>query len=233
AQDKGYAERNPAADVEGHDTCRKIAILSSIVTGKEVNFEEIYTEGITKVSKTDIDYVKKMGKAIKLLAMAKFDGGRMWARVAPVIIEPSHPLGNVSDVYNGILVKGNCLGDVMFYGMGAGKLPTASAVVSDIVDAVKNKHTNLGFSWSEEKQQLTDISTVEVSKFVRVSYSIKAEALNAVSQSFGDVDVVEAGIENELAFITPVLTEASIEKKLANLANSEGISEVLSVIRMY
>ncbi|MBQ9604542.1 MAG: homoserine dehydrogenase [Firmicutes bacterium] len=233
AQDKGYAERNPAADVEGHDTCRKIAILSSIVTGKEVNFEEIYTEGITKVTKTDIDYVKKMGKAIKLLATAKFDGGRMWARVAPVIIEPSHPLGNVSDVYNGILVKGNCLGDVMFYGMGAGKLPTASAVVSDIVDAVKNKHTNLGFSWSEEKQQLTDISTVEVSKFVRVSYSIKAEALNAVSQSFGDVDVVEAGIENELAFITPVLTEASIEKKLGNLANSEGISEVLSVIRMY
>lgn len=233
AQEKGYAERNPAADVEGHDTCRKIAILASIATGKEVNFEEIYTEGITKISKTDIDYVKKMGKSVKLLATAKFDGNDMWARVAPVIIGPEHPLNMVNDVFNGILVKGNMLGDVMFYGKGAGKLPTASAVVSDIVDAIKHKNINLGLVWSEEKQELLDLGKVEVSKFVRISYEVKAKALAAVSELFGNCDIYELETKRgELGFVTPVLTEADIDKKLEKLVKSENVNAVLSTIRL-
>lgn len=233
AQAKGYAERNPAADVEGYDTCRKIAILASIATGKEVNFEEIYTEGITKISKRDIDYVKKMGRSVKLFATAKFIGDEMWARVAPVIVAPSHPLSMVSDVFNGILVKGNMLGDVMFYGAGAGKLPTASAVVSDIVDAIKHKHVNLGLSWSEEKKELLDIMKVEVSYFVRVAYGSKEKALAAVNKVFGNVETIELdGVEDEFAFISPVMTEAAFKTGKEELESTDEIKDVLSTIRI-
>lgn len=233
AQDRGYAERNPAADVEGHDTCRKIAILASIATGKEVNFEEIYTEGITEVSKTDIDYVLKMGKAVKLLATAKFVENGLWARVSPAIISPSHPLSMVNDVFNGILVKGNMLGDVMFYGQGAGKLPTASAVVSDIVDAIKHQHINLGLDWSEEKVSLIDIDTVNVSKLVRIEYTNKEQALQAVKSVFGVDEIVELdNAQDEFAFVTPVAQEAQINNNIEKLLNADGVSAILNTIRI-
>lgn len=233
AQDRGYAERNPAADVEGHDTCRKIAILASIATGKEVNFEEIYTEGITNISKTDIDYVSQMGKAVKLLATAKFVGDNLWARVSPAIISPSHPLSMVSDVFNGILVKGNMLGDVMFYGQGAGKLPTASAVVSDIVDAIKHQHINLGLDWSEEKVSLIDIDTVNVSKLVRVEYNDKEKALQAVESVFGVQNIVELkDAQDEFAFVTEVAKEAEINSNIEKLLNTDGVASILNTIRI-
>ncbi len=231
AQARGYAERDPSADVEGWDTCRKIAILASIATGREVSFEDIPTEGITKISKRDMDYVKKIGKSIKLFATAKIDGDKVWARVAPAVVGPEHPLSFVSDVFNGILVKGDMLGDVMFYGKGAGKLPTASAVVSDIVDAVKNKNVNLGLSWSEEKQKLSDINEMKVSKFVRLSYNDKAKALFAVKTGFGDRDIIELdGAVNEFAFVTDVYTEGVLNKKLNELENSNGVSEIINTI---
>ncbi|MGN0383734.1 MAG: homoserine dehydrogenase, partial [Eubacterium sp.] len=129
AQDLGYAERNPSADVDGFDACRKIAILGSLAYGKNINYEKIYTEGITKVTDVDFMYAKELGRTIKLFGKCKKEGGRYFASVCPVLIAPEHPLYNVEGVLNGILVRGNVIGDVMFYGSGAGKLPTASAVV--------------------------------------------------------------------------------------------------------
>ena len=134
AQEKGYAERNPEADVEGYDACRKIAILSSLMCCKNVKYEEIYTEGITKITATDFVYARAMGRTIKLLAQSKEVDGKLFAMVAPFMISRDNPLYMVNDVFNAVCVHGNMLGDSMYYGKGAGKLPTASAVVSDVVD---------------------------------------------------------------------------------------------------
>ena len=146
AQELGYAERNPEADVEGYDTCRKIAILTAMATGKEVDFEDIQTEGITKITDVDFKYADKMGTSIKLFGTSRMNGDQVFAWVAPLMIGKSHPLYAVNDVFNGIMVKGNMLGTSMFYGSGAGKLPTASAVVADIIEEAKNlHHRNTGF----------------------------------------------------------------------------------------
>lgn len=233
AQEKGYAERNPAADVEGFDACRKIAILASLATEKTVGYDDIYTEGITNISKTDIDYVKKMGGEVKLLARAKFDGGKVWAMVAPTIVMPENPLSMVSDVFNAILLKGNMLGDVMFYGKGAGKLPTASAVVSDIVEAVKHKNINLGIGWSEDKQELISIDDVNVRKFVRVEYNSIEEAKADVKKIFGTDKFMEYFEEdNEFAFVTNEEKESEINEKLSQLINCKGIAGILNTIRI-
>lgn len=233
AQAKGYAERNPDADVEGYDACRKIAILASLATEKTVSYDEIYTEGITHISKTDIAYVKKMGGVVKLLAKAEFDGDKVWAMVAPTIVMPDNPLSMVNDVFNAILLKGNMLGDVMFYGRGAGKLPTASAVVSDIVEAVKHKNINLGIGWSEDKQELIDIDNVDVKKFVRVEYNDKTDAKAEVEKIFGASEIMEFfGMDNEFAFVTNKAKEGEINSKLNELINCEGIVSILNTIRI-
>lgn len=233
AQSKGYAERNPDADVEGYDACRKIAILASLATEKSVDFSDIYTEGITNISKIDMDYVKSIGCSIKLLATAKFDGSKVWARVAPAIVDSNNPLSMVNDVFNAILLKGNMLGDVMFYGKGAGKLPTASAVVSDVVDAIKHKNVNLGIGWSEVKQELISIDEVEVKKFVRVEYNDKARAIEDVKSVFGTEEIMEFfGLENEFAFVTDKAKEGEINAKLEQLLNCSGIIGILNTIRI-
>lgn len=139
AQDRGYAERNPEADVEGYDACRKIAILASMAYEKQVDYEDIYTEGITKITKEDFEYVSQLGASIKLLGKAWKENGNIYAMVAPFVINKDNPLYGVRGVFNAILLNGDMLGDVMFYGKGAGKLATASAVVSDVVDAIKHK----------------------------------------------------------------------------------------------
>lgn len=232
AQAKGYAERNPEADVEGHDTCRKIAILASLATGRQVNFEDIYTEGITNVSKTDIDYAKAAGMDIKLVATASFTDKGVWARVCPLIVAPDNPLSGVKDVFNAIKLTGNMLGEVMFYGKGAGKLPTAAAVVSDIVDAVRHKNINLGVHWSEEVQPLLDINSVKVKKLVRFAYNDRDAAFAAVNGIFGSVDFIEGIAEDEAAFITSPAEESTVNENVNKLLNSDGISDVLASIRV-
>lgn len=232
AQDKGYAERNPEADVEGYDTCRKIAILASLATEKQVNFEDIYTEGITNISKTDMEYAKIIGKSIKLVATASFTDKGVWARVCPLVIEPENPLSGVNDVFNAIKLRGNMLGEVMFYGQGAGKLPTAAAVVSDIVDAIRHKNINLGVHWSEEVQPLLDIDNVEVKKLVRLSYTDKAAAIASVKSVFGSISTIGSVAEGEFAFITNVDTEKAINEKVNKLLNLDGISDILNTIRV-
>ncbi len=233
AQDKGYAERNPAADVEGFDTCRKIAILVSLAIGKQVDFESVYTEGITNISKIDIDYVKKMGKSIKLLATSKVIDKGVWARVSPVIIGEDNPLSMVNDVFNAILVKGNVIGDVMFYGKGAGKLPTASAVVADIVDAVKHLGRNIMTSWSTEKLDILDIDDVNVSKFIRVEYNNKEQAVSDVKKIFDVSEIIEIDSDlSEFAFISNVETEKAVNEKIDSLLNMEPIVNVPNTIRV-
>ncbi len=233
AQNKGYAERNPAADVEGFDTCRKIAILVSLAIGKQVDFESIYTEGITNISKTDIDYVKKLNKSVKLLATSKVTDKGVWARVSPVIIGEENPLSMVNDVFNAILVKGNVIGDVMFYGKGAGKLPTASAVVADIVDAVKHLGRNIMTSWSTEKLNILNIDDVEISKFIRVEYNNKEKAVALVKEIFGDVGIIEVDLaDSEFAFVSEEEPEKSINDKINELLNKECIVNIPNTIRI-
>lgn len=225
AQKLGYAERNPAADVEGYDACRKIAILSSLAFGMQVDFEDIYTEGITKISHIDIQYAKALGARIKLLASSIREDDRVYAMVAPVMIKANHPLYSVNDVFNGIFVKGNVIGDVMFYGSGAGKLPTASAVVADVVDAAKHIGKNIWTIWSSKKLELTDINKVQHRFFIRmVGDEVSKEQVIKV---FGEVEEVKVdGITGEFAFITPTISEQELKEKKNNL------TKVLSVIRV-
>ena len=208
AQDKGYAEKDPTADIEGHDPCRKIAILTSLVCGKQVDFEEIHCEGITKISATDMKYAKAMGRSIKLLASSKRVGDNYTALVAPFMLDASHPLCGVNDVFNGVFVHGNVLGDAMFYGSGAGKLPTASAVVADVVDMVKHQHTNIFIDWKPEKVELLDYKESENRFFVRTD-SPKAE----VEAVFGKVAYVEGVAAGEYAFTTDLMKEGDFQDK--------------------
>ena len=217
AQELGYAERNPEADIEGYDACRKIAILSSLAFGKNVKFENIYTEGISKITATDIRYAKKMGCAIKLLASSSVKDGKYFAYVAPFLVKSSHPLYSVSGVYNAIFVRGAQIGDVMFYGSGAGKLPTACAVVADVVDAAKHIDKHIYTFWSEDELKLTGIEDSERSFFVRVSGD-KAALSDKIEGQFGAVTYIEAdGVTGEFGFVTPLVAEKSFDEKIKNI----------------
>lgn len=220
AQALGYAERNPSADVDGFDACRKIAILTSLAYGKNVNYEDIYTEGITKITDVDFKYANKLNRSIKLFGKAEKKDDKFFAFVAPVMIDGEHPLYSVNGVFNAILVNGNAVGDIMFYGSGAGKLPTASAVVSDIVEAARNLNHNMPADWTEEKLELTDIRQSEKKFFVRISGKSE-DKLSEVEKVFGKVELVKIEeLDHEFAFITDVISEQKYEENAAKL---EGI----------
>ena len=227
AQEKGYAEFNPEADVEGYDACRKIAILSSLISGQQVDFEDIYCEGITKITVEDMKYAKTMGATIKLLASSKRHGERLGAIVAPCMLYPEHPLYNVNGVFNAIFVHGNVLGDAMFYGSGAGKLPTASAVVSDVVEASKNLNRNVMTMWKEEKLCLEDKSSMKRRFFIRMRGNVE-EKIEDMRYSFGEVEIVKVdGLEEEFGFVTPVMMEGDYDTR----AKSYG-DQILHMIRI-
>lgn len=206
AQNLGYAERNPEADVEGHDTCRKIAILTAMATGREVDYEDIYTEGITRITDIDFKYAEKMGTSIKLFGTSRIKDGKVNAFVAPVMIQKNNPLYSVNDVFNGIMVKGNMLGVSMFYGSGAGKLPTASAVVADIIEAAQNLDHNLAIGWSGEKQAIESMDQARFRYFVRVAGSCRNKEQD-VKRAFGKVEVVELYGMDEFAVLTSEMSE--------------------------
>lgn len=211
AQARGYAEQDPTADVEGHDTCRKIAILSSLMTGKNVNYEKIPTEGITKITAVDFEYAKATGKSIKLLAMCKLVGEKLQAMVAPAMINLENPLGMVNGVFNGILVTGNMVGDVMFYGQGAGKLATASAVVSDVIEGAKNVGKNIPCYWEAEDVEFADVKKTERGFYVRA----KKNALETLKAAVPGGEIVELpGRAEEFAYFTPVMAEDVFMAKL-------------------
>ena len=209
AQEKGYAERNPEADVEGYDACRKIAILSSLMCGKNVRYQDIYTEGITKITADDFKYAKVMDCTIKLLGLAKEENGGLYAMVSPFLISKSHPLSMVNDVFNAVCVHGNMLGDSMYYGRGAGKLPTASAVVSDVVDCARHIGKIITCFWDAEDVKLTNVDEVERAFFVRVEKAKEQEA----KETFGDVKEITAGVDGEFAFVTGRMSEKEFNEK--------------------
>ena len=222
AQERGYAERNPAADVEGHDARRKIAILSSLAFGKYVDYEDVYTEGITKITSADFAYAKVLGSRIKLFGTSKKkDDGSISTMVCPVMITNEHPLFAVNDVMNAILVRGESMGDLMFYGAGAGKLPTASAVVADVVNAARNPKITEIAPYEPGKMTVSDHLKSTHSYFVRV----KGSDANAVAESFKAKQIVDAGIADEFGLITAEWTENEFDALCENYP-------VVSVIRL-
>ncbi len=227
AQANGYAERNPEADVEGYDACRKIAILSSLISGQQVDFEDIYCEGITEITVEDMKYAKAMGTTIKLLASSKRHGNHLHAIVAPCMLYPEHPLYNVNGVFNSIFVHGNVLGDAMFYGSGAGKLPTASAVVADVVDAAKHLNRNIMTMWDQEKLRLEDKSDAKRRFFIRMKGD-SDKLLADLQYSFGEIELVHAdGLEGEFGFVTPVMMEGDYDTRAKSYKD-----QILHMIRI-
>ncbi len=226
AQEKGYAERNPEADVEGHDACRKIAILSSLMMGMNVDSEKIYTEGITGVTADDFIYANAAGKSIKLLAKSEALGeSEVLAMVAPFMLDKSHPLAMVNDVFNAVFVTGNMLGDSMYYGRGAGKLPTASAVVSDVVDCARHPGRVIMCFWEERDAKLADISEIESRYFVRVKAFARTEAEAAFAC---DRTITVPGRTEDFGMFTKPMKESEFAAKCEALG-----SVVESRIRLY
>ena len=225
AQALGYAERNPEADVEGYDTCRKIAILTAMATGKEVNYEDISTEGITKITDVDFKYADKLGTSVKLFGTSRMDGEEVHAWVAPVMIGKDHPLYAVNDVFNGIMVKGNMLGTSMFYGSGAGKLPTASAVIADIMEAVENADHHVVLGWSSERLAIADQKTSVHRYFVRVE-GTGEELEKAAASTFGNAEVVKLdSLSDEFALLTGEMSEAAYADCAAALEKTAKIRQ--------
>lgn len=219
AQKLGYAEANPAADVQGIDACRKMCILSSLAFGSHVYPESVFAEGIDKITLEDVSIAAKAGYAIKLIGQAR-KTDKIACFVSPALVKNTNMLANVKDVFNGVLIKGNAVGDVFMYGRGAGKMPTASAVVADIVDAAKHFEYLKGWGWGDSAENaVMDINDVENAYYVRIKGS-SADALsvyNNASVIFED--------KNVTAIITESMKENQHSEKLAKL-------QVLSAIRV-
>lgn len=214
AQEKGYAERNPEADIEGYDACRKIAILGSLMTGRTVDYRKIYTEGISRITPEDFAYADAMGCTIKLLATVKEEEDGFLAAVAPSLLDNENPLSGVNNVFNAISVRGNMQGETMYYGKGAGKLATASAVVADVIDCVKHPGKHVICLWDGEELVLKDFSAVQSRFFVRTAIADE----ETVSELFGDVKKLRlSGHPEEFGFVTAEMTQAEFAQKASQL----------------
>ncbi|MCR4434666.1 MAG: homoserine dehydrogenase [Clostridiales bacterium] len=236
AQQNGYAEADPTADIEGYDTCRKIAILSSIAYNEFVDYNNIYTEGITKITPVDMEYAEELNSVIKLIAFSKRAEKKIIAWVSPAMVEKSHPLATVEDVFNGIVVKGDAIGEAMFYGRGAGKLPTASAVVADIIDIVKHLDSGARNIWTvTHGNNVIPMGETFTRYFIRLKVRNFEEAGKLVTRAFGKVEWVKAAADraaDEIAFTTCRDAEKNLQAALGKLKGTGSIKEVASVIRM-
>ena len=222
AQINGYAERDPSADVDGFDACRKICILAALCFGKHVYPDEVYTEGISKIALADVEYAASWGGVIKLLGRAKkLDDGRVNVMVSPAFVQGHSQLAGVDDVFNAILVRGDAIGDVVFYGRGAGKMPTASAVVADIIDCAKHMERRKFFGWQEsESGYVANYLDAETAYYVRVTADDTAAAVAAATETFGNIKLLtrENAPDGEFAFVTGTDTEKALSDKLAALS---------------
>ncbi|WP_114298862.1 homoserine dehydrogenase [Anaerobacterium chartisolvens] len=235
AQQKGYAEADPTADIEGHDACRKIAILSSIAYNEFIDYRQIHTEGISSISLADMQYAEAMDSTVKLIGLSVKTGDKIFARVSPAIVSKKNPISNVDDVFNAIVVKGNAVGETMFYGRGAGKLPTASAVAADVIDIVKHRGVCRSHTWTVGPgDNMIDHRDFECRYFIRLKTGGSHEAESAVEDIFKRVAWVRPAVpfENEIGFVTGVYTERQLEKLLKEAEASEGIEKTLSIIRL-
>ena len=231
AQELGFAERNPAADIEGHDACRKICILASLAFGKHVYPDAVHTEGITEITLDDVKYAEAHGCVIKLIGKVKrLDNGQIDIIVAPMLVPNKSQLANIDYEFNGIMVRGDCTGDVVFYGKGAGKLPTASAVVADVIDCCKHLKTRKYLYWTDGNGE----NIISYKDSVSAVY-IRANGENALAQAekvFGEVEVINKADApaGELAFVTKQLSYGEVLDKIEALEAS-GV-KVLSKIRI-
>jgi homoserine dehydrogenase len=228
AQELGYAERNPAADVEGHDACRKICILASLAFGKHVYPEEVHAEGITALTEADVQYAAACSGVIKLIGRAvRTEDDHIYCHVAPMILPKEHLLAGVSDVFNAVMVKGDSVGDVAFVGRGAGKLPTASAVVADVIDAVKHLEARKYLFWEpNEAGYVCDYRRADARLLLR--YTGEADAAAQIAAVFGEVKPVciPDAPADEVAFITPCLPLCTLEEKMAAVSGMTLVSKL-------
>ena len=244
AQEKGYAEANPSADVDGLDAARKAAILSSIAFNMRISLADVSVEGITKITPEDISYAKNLGYVVKLLAIGKETDDGINVRVHPVFLPKEHPLASVNGVYNAIFVRGNAIGEAMFYGPGAGSLPTASAVVADIIDVSRDIVTHsfgrLNCTCYREKV-LCPIEKTQSSYYVRLLVEDKPGVLGAIATAFGNADVSLQSViqtqrngneQAEIVAITHCVSHANILAALGVLKALPVVSEVRNLIRV-
>lgn len=234
AQELGYAERNPEADVEGHDACRKICILASLAYGKHIYPDAVHTEGITKITLEDVKYASIWGGVIKLIGKVKrLPDNKCDIVVAPMLIPSNSQLANIDDVFNGIMVRGDCTGDVVFYGKGAGKLPTASAVVADVIDCVKHLKNRKYLYWTDsDNSSVIDYKESVTAMYIRAIADDTQFAYNKAKELFSDIHVLENedAKENEIAFVCEPLAYGAILNNIDAL-NESGI-KVESAIRI-
>ena len=208
AQALGYAERHPEADIEGWDACRKIAILSSLAYGKHISYKNVYTEGITAVDAADMAYAKALNMKIRLLAASGHSEEGVWAMVSPMLVNKQNMLYHVDGVLNAILVHGNAVGDTLFYGSGAGSLPTASAVAGDVISAARHLSRTMASDWKAEEMELMPLDDVRHAFFVRFA-GTEEEAKTA----FGEITpVCLPSLSGEFGFVTGVMTEKAFEE---------------------
>lgn len=233
AQKLGYAESNPSADVDGHDTCRKICILASLAFGRHIYPDNIYTEGITKITLEDVDYADNFGGGIKLVGWAKRDeNGDVQIMTCPAFVSDESQLYGVNDVFNAILVRGDSTGDVVFYGKGAGKLPTASAVVSDIVDAIRNTGKSKSLHWEDSGQDFVKSYLIaQTANYIRLEANDVSLVKKQINEFFGEVQYLNRKhqSDNELALITPIIKEEEMQKACERLGKH---GKILARIRV-
>lgn len=243
AQAKGYAEADPTSDVGGLDAARKLAILASIAFNTRVSFDDVYVEGITKITARDIEYAKELGYAVKLLAIGKGENGEIEVRVHPTLIPVNHPLASVNDVFNAIFVRGDAVGDVMFYGRGAGELPTASAVAGDIINAgrniLKGVRGRIGCTCYDHKK-IKDMGDSRSKYYVRLKVLDRPGVLAAIASVFGNQEVSVASViqkrnidqNAEIVWVTHDVLERNIQDALKIIAGLSIVEEVSNVIRV-
>lgn len=232
AQELGYAEKDPTADVDGHDACRKICILSALSFGKHVYPESVHTEGIRKIELSDVAYAASWGGVIKLIANAKkLPNGQVNVTVAPRFVPSHSQLASVDDVFNAVLIKGDATGEVVFYGKGAGKMPTASAVVADVIDAAKHTKKKKNFGWADaEDNYVANYLDAETALYVRGTTDNKDALIKALNDKIGAVRVLtrEDAPENEIAFVTNPAPEGTLRN---GIESADGLN-VESIIRV-
>lgn len=224
AQELGYAERDPSADIDGIDACRKISILASLAYGKNVQPQNVNTIGIRNITLQDVSYANVAGYVIKLIGTAKTieNSEKIECFVTPAFVSKSSRLSSIEDVFNGILVKGNALGDVVFYGRGAGKFPTASAVVADIINVSNCDKTTTTLSWEDcDENIVVDYSKVVSKNFLR--FKVFENCKTLVKDTFENAEFINNNLEDEIAFITDFIVEENLDKKICELENKGAI----------
>ncbi|MCH5268965.1 MAG: homoserine dehydrogenase [Lachnospiraceae bacterium] len=233
AQKLGYAERDPSADIEGYDACRKICILASLAFGKHIYPKDVHIEGISSITAEDVQYCDDFGGRIKLIGWASKRDDKAIVMVCPAFISDFSQLASVNDVFNAILVRGDATGDVMFYGKGAGKLPTASAVVADIIMAAKMSDSSKSLYWEDSEQAFVlDRKLLDSKFYLRLICKNKVEALKQAEELWGSLKLLhrEGEADNEVAFVTESINEYKFEQDCALILKSAEIKGKIRVL---